>query len=145
MKSMLKKQNKKGFTLMEIIIVIIIVGVLASLALPKFFNTIDYSKSTEALTALGVVKRAIDLCGMQANNADPDYSSCSTFPAVGVDDPGTAVGASFAYSMSATSATKYVVTAKFTADTGSTIAITFDEAAATKLIRSGTSKFAAIK
>ena len=33
-------KNKSGFTLLEIIIVIIIIGILASLALPKFFKTV---------------------------------------------------------------------------------------------------------
>ena len=32
---------KKGFTLLELIVVIIIIGVLASLGLPQFFKTVD--------------------------------------------------------------------------------------------------------
>ena len=48
----MRHANKKGFTLLEIIIVIIIVGVLASLALPRFFSTVEYSRSTEALASL---------------------------------------------------------------------------------------------
>jgi len=34
----LLRSNKRGFTLLELIIVIIIVGVLASLALPRYYN-----------------------------------------------------------------------------------------------------------
>ena len=58
------KNNRSGFTLLEIIIVIIIVGVLASLALPRLFNTIEFSRSTEALNAIGILKRAADRCEM---------------------------------------------------------------------------------
>ncbi|NLE65660.1 MAG: prepilin-type N-terminal cleavage/methylation domain-containing protein, partial [Elusimicrobia bacterium] len=42
--------NKKGFTLIEILIVIIIVGILASLALPKLTRKIGEAKAAEATT-----------------------------------------------------------------------------------------------
>ena len=53
-------KRKKGFTLLEIIIVVIIVGVLASLALPRLFSTVEYSRSTEALAAIGSMRSAMD-------------------------------------------------------------------------------------
>ncbi len=63
-KKMRMNKNRSGFTLLEIIIVIIIVGVLASLALPRFFNTIEYARSTEALNMIGTLKRGADRCAM---------------------------------------------------------------------------------
>ena len=39
---------EKGFTLVELMIVIVIVGVLSAVALPKFLGQTDESKSTEA-------------------------------------------------------------------------------------------------
>ncbi len=51
-----------GFTLLEIIIVVIIVGVLASLALPKLYSTIELSKSVEALSHMSLVRKDIERC-----------------------------------------------------------------------------------
>jgi len=35
---MLKKRNQKGFTLIEIIAVLVILGILAAIAIPKYFD-----------------------------------------------------------------------------------------------------------
>ena len=52
--------KKSGFTLLEIIIVVIIVGVLASLALPRFFQTIEFARSLEAMNVMASARRALD-------------------------------------------------------------------------------------
>ena len=44
--------NKSGFTLLEILVVIIIVGVLASVAMPQLFRNVERSRATEALESL---------------------------------------------------------------------------------------------
>ena len=44
----------------EIIIVVIIVGVLASLALPKFFSTVEFSRAQEALSSLATVRGGLE-------------------------------------------------------------------------------------
>ena len=46
------------------ILVIIIVGVIASLALPRFFELIEYSISTEALAAMGAIRQAMERCNL---------------------------------------------------------------------------------
>lgn len=53
------KYCRKGFTLLEILIVIIIVSVLATLALGKYMRTIEQAKVAEAIRAVGIIKRAI--------------------------------------------------------------------------------------
>ncbi|MDP8211684.1 MAG: prepilin-type N-terminal cleavage/methylation domain-containing protein [Candidatus Zapsychrus exili] len=50
--------NKKGFTLIEIIIVIIIVGAIAGLALPRFGLTFEKIKSQEGVQILTSVYNA---------------------------------------------------------------------------------------
>lgn len=56
-------QNKSGFTLIEIIVVLIIVGVLAAIALPNLFSNIERSKAHEAIAALSSLRQQIEGCG----------------------------------------------------------------------------------
>jgi prepilin-type N-terminal cleavage/methylation domain-containing protein len=58
----MKKQ--KGFTLIEILIVVIILAILASMVLPRFLNQTESAYVAEAQQVLGVLRRA------QANQAD---------------------------------------------------------------------------
>ena len=46
---------EKGFTLVELMIVIVIVGILSGVALPNFLNQADKAKATECTTQIGSV------------------------------------------------------------------------------------------
>ena len=135
--------NRKAFTLLEIIIVIIIVGVLASLALPRFFSTVEYSRSTEALASLTSVRSAMERCFL---GADGNYSSCTNFDVLDMEDPANSPNAHFAYAISGASATGYTITATRNSveggDGSSTIAIV---QTGTDVTRSGTSAFGGIQ
>lgn len=50
--------NKKSFTLMEIIVVVIIIGVLASLTIPRFQIVIERTQSAEGVQILDVLYAA---------------------------------------------------------------------------------------
>jgi general secretion pathway protein G len=52
---------KKGFTLVELLIVIIIIAVLAAIAIPKFSNSSQRSKESSLRANLKLVRNAIDL------------------------------------------------------------------------------------
>ncbi len=51
-------KNKKGFTLIEILVVVLIIGVLGSLALPQYLKSVEKSKYAEAEEILQTIYTA---------------------------------------------------------------------------------------
>ena len=61
MGTMLKKaKNQKGFTLVELAIVIVIIGVLASFGVPRFRDAVERSKAGESMNYLSAVRGSME-------------------------------------------------------------------------------------
>lgn len=53
-------KQARGFTLIELIVVMAIVALLASIAAPRYFNSLQKSKETALLASLATMRDAID-------------------------------------------------------------------------------------
>jgi type IV pilus assembly protein PilA len=79
-----KKQAQQGFTLIELMIVVAIIGILAAVALPAYQDYTARAQASEGMTLLGGLK--VPTSEALANNVIT--TACSTTPAV-ADDPAT--------------------------------------------------------
>ncbi len=58
LKTTVSKEGRAGFTLLELLIVVIIVGILASLAIPTYQKTVEQGRATEAIANLNILRGA---------------------------------------------------------------------------------------
>jgi prepilin-type N-terminal cleavage/methylation domain-containing protein len=57
----LNKRNAKGFTLIELMIVVAIIGILAAVAVPKFADLVTKSKEASVKGSIGAVRSALSI------------------------------------------------------------------------------------
>ncbi|MBL8761697.1 MAG: prepilin-type N-terminal cleavage/methylation domain-containing protein [Phycisphaerae bacterium] len=62
---------RRAFTLVEILIVVVILGILASIVVPKFSNAVQESSETATLDQLDKVRRALSVYYVQNGSAFP--------------------------------------------------------------------------
>jgi len=60
MKQIMKKSNAKGFTLIELIVVMVVMGILAAVVIPKFFDVTSAAYVANEKAVIGTVKAALN-------------------------------------------------------------------------------------
>jgi prepilin-type N-terminal cleavage/methylation domain-containing protein len=60
--------KRKGFTLIELMIVMLIIGILTTMAVPMYRKTIETSKATDALAILNAIANANRMYNLDTGN-----------------------------------------------------------------------------
>ena len=55
---MRNNKRRKGFTLIEILVVVLIIGILAAVAVPGYMKVIEKSRATQAISTLNQIAKA---------------------------------------------------------------------------------------
>ena len=72
------RSSKRGFTLVEILIVVIILGILAAIVIPQFANASSDARLTNMRTTLANVRNQIEVFKCQHNESAPALSGMWT-------------------------------------------------------------------
>ena len=73
-----RENMKNGFTLVELIIVVSILGILAAIVIPAFSDNSQQAKEAAAKDILRILRNAVEIYAAQHNGVPPGYQDDDT-------------------------------------------------------------------
>lgn len=110
--------NRKGFTLVEVLIVVIIIGILAAIGIPQFAASIEKAKGGEARAGLGHIQTAEKIY----------YAENEAYTATVGDLDISLTERYWSFGITATTAGEYLATATRSGGTRTGQTVTMDQA-----------------
>lgn len=74
----MRAQVRKAFTLVEILIVVVILGILAAIVIPQFTSASEEAQSSSAASQLSTVRNQIELFRVRNNGTAPALADLFT-------------------------------------------------------------------
>src|SRR3989338_2643420 len=97
--------RKVGVTLTEVLIVVVILGILATLALPMFVKTIEKAKVGEAMSNLNLIRTGQKIYFLEFSTYSPNITDLN------IEDPNDAASRYFEYTIESNDDTDFVAEA----------------------------------
>lgn len=118
----LVNKAQKGFTLIELMIVVAIIGILAAVALPAYQTYTKKARFSEVILASSTMKSAVDVCFQGRGKLN--LSNCNTFGKIGVSKSSVIVGLDVANAAIASGTSVITITGDATSVDGATYILT---------------------
>ncbi len=72
---MSRRRKQQGFTLVEILIVVVILGILAAIVIPQFTSASESARASSLITQLQSIRSQLELAQIQHTGSYPDLST----------------------------------------------------------------------